>query len=45
MSDDQRTAAEAVFAELIDRGEVDVAPAEEGSGIEIRADSWTLAIG
>lgn len=44
MSDDQRTAAEAVFAELIDRGEVDVAPAEEGSGIEIRADSWTLAI-
>lgn len=44
MSDQQRATIEDVFAELIGRGEIDVAPAEEGSGIEIQADQWTLAI-
>ena len=43
-SGDQREAIEAIFAGLIGRGEIDVAPAEEGSGLEIRADQWTLAI-
>ncbi len=44
MSDEQRATIEDAFAELIGRGEVDVAPAEEGSGLEIQADQWTLAI-
>jgi hypothetical protein len=44
MSDEQRATIEDVFAALIGRGEVDVAPAEEGSGLEIQADQWTLAI-
>jgi hypothetical protein len=43
-SGDQREGIEAIFAGLIGRGEIDVAPAEEGSGFEIRADQWTLAI-
>ena len=44
MSDSQRATVETIFAELIGRGEIDVAPAEEGSGLEIQADQWTLAI-
>ena len=43
-SGDQRGAIRAIFAGLIERGEIDVAPAEEGSGLEIQADQWTLAI-
>jgi hypothetical protein len=44
MSDEQRATIEGVFSELIGRGEIDVAPAEEGDGLEIQADQWTLAI-
>ncbi len=44
MSDGQRATIEDIFAELIGRGEIDVVPAEEGSGLEIQADQWTLAI-
>jgi hypothetical protein len=33
-----------VFAGLIERGEVDIAPGEGGAGLEIQADQWTLAI-
>ena len=44
MSDEQRGTIEDVFADLIGRGEVDVAPAEEGDGLEIQADQWTLAL-
>ncbi len=44
MTDDQRATVEAIFAELIGRGEIDVAPAEEGTGFEIQSDQWTLAI-
>jgi hypothetical protein len=42
--DDQRETIETIFADLIGRGEIDVAPAEEGDGLEIQADQWTLAI-
>jgi hypothetical protein len=40
----QRREIEDVFADLIGRGEIDVAPAEEGEGIEVQADQWTLAV-
>jgi hypothetical protein len=43
-SDGQRETIEAVFADLIGRGEVDVVPGEDGIGIEVQADQWTLAI-
>lgn len=43
-SDAQRESIEAVFAGLIGRGEIEVVPAEEGSGLEIQADQWTLAV-
>jgi hypothetical protein len=35
---------ESVLAALIARGEIDVVPGEDGAGIEIQADQWTLAI-
>lgn len=43
-SGDQRETIETIFGDLIGRGEIDVAPAEEGSGLEIQADQWTLAL-
>jgi hypothetical protein len=42
-SDTMALASEA-FEPLISRGEVDVVASEDVAGIEIQADSWTLAI-
>jgi hypothetical protein len=39
-----REVIEEIFADLIGRGEIDVAPAAEGDGLEIQADQWTLVI-
>jgi hypothetical protein len=41
---DTMSVASEVFAALIARGEVDVVASEDAAGIEIQADSWTLAV-
>lgn len=39
-----RGTIEAAFAGLIERGEIDVVPGEDGAGLELQADEWTLAL-